>query len=90
MVDYFKALIESKDYPEVAYKQCLGILSLAKTHEKGRLNNACKRGLTFHRYGFKIIQNILTNNMDLESQNESDPNYTIDQHENIRGATYYQ
>lgn len=90
VVDYFKALIESKDYPEVAYKQCLGILSLAKTHEKGRLNNACKRGLTFHRYGFKIIQNILTNNMDLESQNESDPNYTIDQHENIRGATYYQ
>lgn len=90
VVDYFKVLIESKDYPEVAYKQCLGILSLGKTHDKGRLNNACKRGLAFHRYGFHIIKNILKNKMDLQTQEEQDLHHEIDKHENIRGATYYQ
>ena len=90
VVDYVKVLIESKKYPEIAYKQCLGIFSLGKTHEKGRLNNACKRGLGFHRYGYHIIKNILANKMDMEPQNEGDSEHEITAHENIRGAQYYQ
>jgi transposase len=90
VVDYVKALIESKNYPEVAYKQCLGIFSLAKTHEKTRLNNACKRGLTFYRYGYHIIKNILDNKMDMDSENEINTEHEITAHENIRGAAYYQ
>ena len=90
VVDYVKALIESKPYPEVAYKQCLGIFSLAKTYHKGRTNNACKRGLTFHRYGYHIIKNILDNKMDMETQNEDIVNHQITAHENIRGAAYYK
>ena len=61
VVQYIDALIEQAAYPEVAYKQCLGIIALSKTYEKYRLNNACKRGLTFHRYGYHIIKNILEN-----------------------------
>ncbi len=90
VVDYVKALIESKPYPEVAYKQCLGIFSLAKTYEKDRLNNACKRGLTFHRYGYHIIKNILDHKMDMDTQNENPSDHEITAHENIRGADYYQ
>lgn len=90
VVDYVKVLIESKNYPEIAYKQCLGIFSLGKTHKKGRLNNACKRGLSFHRYGYHIIKKILDNKMDMETENEVDTNHEIAVHENIRGAAYYQ
>jgi len=90
VVDYVKALIESKNYPEVAYKQCLGIFYLGKTHEKGRLNNACKRGLNFHSYGYHIIKKILDNKMDMDTENQANTEHEITAHENIRGAAYYQ
>ena len=87
---YIKALIEQANYPEVAYKQCLGIIHLKKVYDKNRLNNACKRGLDFHRYGFHIIKNILKNKMDLIESNIENSTKEIVQHENIRGANYYQ
>lgn len=90
VVQYIKMLIESKPYPEVAYKQCLGIIALAKTYCSDRLNKACKRGLHYHRYGYQIIKEILDHNMDkvddLENQTEHIP---IEKHENIRGQSYY-
>lgn len=90
VVEYVKALIEQAAYPEVAYKQCLGIIALSKTYEKSRLNNACKRGLTFHRYSYHIIKNILENKMDIQQPVTLFTNNEITQHENIRGGTYYQ
>lgn len=89
VVDYLQQLIESKNYPEIAYKQCTGILALSKLYEKGRLNNACKRGLTYHRYGYHIIKNILENKMDYFEQ-ETRTEREIAAHPNIRGAAYYQ
>lgn len=88
---YVKVLIESKTYPEIAYKQCLGLMSLSKEFGNTRLNNACGRGLKLSRYGYHIIQNILTNKMDLtdeESHNEQQAK--IEEHPNIRGGSYYQ
>ena len=88
---YIKALIESKPYPEVAYKQCLGILALSKQFDKTRLNNACAIGLGLSRYGYRIIQNILNNNMDqAPQQQQPQEDQLIDTHHNIRGAAYYQ
>lgn len=87
--EYIQRLIESRNYPEVAYKQCLGLLKLGNEYGKERLNNACKRGLTNNRYGFYIIKNILKNNMDKLEQDEQ-PNPEIKAHRNIRGASYYQ
>jgi len=57
------------------------------------LNNACKRGLTFHRYGYHIIKNILKNKMDIQeslSSASAEVLPQITQHKNIRGADYYQ
>ena len=90
VVEYVKALIDSKPYPEIAYKQCLGIFALAKIYQNERLNNACKRGLIFHRYGYHIIKNILDNKMDMETQNENTTKHEIAAHKNIRGAAYYK
>jgi transposase len=88
---YLTALIDSKPYPEIAYKQCLGILSLAKKFDKPRLNKACARGLGLSRYGYHIIHNILINKMDLVDEQFSLPEEPIIQeHSNIRGAAYYQ
>jgi len=95
VVQYIQALIKQATYPEIAYKQCLGIVGLKKCYPSHRINDACKRGLTFHRYGYHIIKNILDNNMDMEqldalSDNANSDNNIIPEHDNIRGATYYQ
>jgi len=91
VVLYVQALIKQYTYPEVGYKQCLGIIALKKTFSTTRINNACKRGLTFHRYGYRIIKNILENNMDFEQQASStESDLDIQPHENIRGAQYYK
>jgi transposase len=87
---YLTALIDSKPYPEIAYKQCLGILSLTKKFDKSRLNKACERGLGLSRYGYHIIHNILINKMDLADGQLATPEEPIIEHLNIRGAAYYQ
>jgi len=89
VVDYFHQLIESKSYPEIAYKQCAGILALGKLYKKERINNACKRGLTYHRYGYRIIKSILENKADIGEQ-EAETEHEIAAHQNIRGSAYYQ
>jgi len=61
VVEYVKKLINQKEYPEIAYKQCLGIFSLADKHEKGSLDAACKRGLGYPKYNYHIILSILKN-----------------------------
>ena len=91
VVAYVKALIESKPYPEVAYKQCLGILSLSKKFDKKRLDNACARGLGLSRYSYHIIHNILINKMDIVDEEQvTHKEQIIPAHPNIRGAAYYQ
>jgi len=90
VVAYVKALIESKAYPEIGYKQCMGIFSLAKNYPNHRLNNACKRALNYHRYGYHIIKSILENKMDLELEEEKIQPTNIEVHHNIRGSQYYK
>lgn len=88
---YLKALIESKPYPEVAYKQCLGIVALSKTFQSTRLNNACAIGLELSRYGYRIIHNILHHSVDLAPRQQApEEDALIEHHPNIRGAAYYQ
>lgn len=91
VVAYIKALIAQGQYPEIAFKQCSGILSLYDKNNKDRLNKVCKRGLSFHKYGFGIIQNILKNNMDqLENDINETERKSIPEHKNVRGSEHYE
>jgi hypothetical protein len=87
---YVRALIDYKDYPEVAYKQCLGIIALAKTFTPQRLNKACELSLNHSRLGYHIIRNILHNEMDLQEPQADQTTTEIEEHANIRGADYFQ
>ena len=89
--EYVRVLIESKNYPEEAYKQCLGIVNLTHSYEKKRINTACKYALEMSRYGYHIIEKILKNNMDLVEPDlpvsvENISQSHITPHPNIRGA----
>ncbi len=85
---YVGKLLEKESYPEIAYKQCLGVINLKSVHTDQRLDNACKMALNQPRYGYHIIKNILTNNIDLADQSTiTEPH--IAKHNNIRGSKFY-
>ena len=57
-------IIESRTYPEQAYRSCLGILRLEKHYPKERLENAAARALKFGALSFKSLRKILSAGLD--------------------------
>lgn len=85
---YISQVLAKKQHPEQAYKSCMGILSLGKRLSNARLIKACKRAHEIGYYNYKIIEEILKNNLDrYEEDTEATP---MPSHDNIRGGNYYQ
>lgn len=86
---YIGQVIKRKPHPQQGYKACNGILSFAKRTSPERLTKACERAHAFGIYNYRIIEEILTNNLDICDEN---PQTVIPMpvHENIRGGNYYQ
>jgi transposase len=85
---YVSQVLGKKQHPEQSYKSCQGILSLAKRVGNARLIKACKRAHEIGYYNYKIIDDILKNNLD--KYEEETPTTPMPSHENIRGGNYYQ
>ncbi len=80
-------IIETRVYPEHAYRSCLGILRLEKHYSQQRLENGCLRALRFGALSFKALNNILENGLDrLEEKSQA---AALPAHDNIRGGQYY-
>jgi transposase len=85
---YIREVLAKKQHPEQAYKSCMGILSFAKRVGNARLIKACKRAHEIGYYNYKIIEDILKNNLDkYDEDTEPAP---MPAHDNIRGGNYYQ
>ena len=85
---YISQVLAKKQHPEQAYKSCMGILSLGKRLSNARLIKACKRAHEIGYYNYKIIEEILKNNLDrYEEDTEATP---MPSHDNIRGENYYK
>lgn len=85
---YIREVLAKKTYPEQAYKACMGIISYAKRVGNTRLIKACNRANEIGYYNYKIIDEILKNNLD---KYDDDPEpVPMPVHENIRGRNYYQ
>lgn len=89
-----KALVEKimddRSYPEQAYRSCLGVIRLENKYSADRLNKACQRALQYNLYSYKGVKNILTKGLDLQNNSAKAEAAPIIQHENIRGAGYFQ
>jgi len=85
---YISQVIAKKQHPEQAYKSCMGILSFSRRVGNNRLIKACKRAHEIGFYNYKIIDDILKNNLD-KYDDEPEP-VSMPAHNNIRGANYYQ
>ena len=82
-------IIDSRTYPEQAYRSCLGILRLEKHYSGQRLENACLRALKFSALSFKALRNILENGLDRLEEKQPGSQPALPDHENIRGSGYY-
>jgi transposase len=81
-------IMARKEHPEQAFRACMGIIRLAKSYTKERVENAAKRALIFGAISYQSVLSILQKNLDLESlpeQTSTQPIY----HENLRGSNYY-
>lgn len=90
---FVSGLLHQEDYPEVAYKRCIGIIQLAKGYGSSRLNNACERACYGNTFSYRMVKNILENNLDKEQFSQKQLNQNtphIPKHANIRGKFTYQ
>lgn len=73
------------------YKACMGLLKLADKYTPDRLENACKRALSFtSRPSYKNIQVILSSGQDKqEDQSDNELQNTNEQYGFTRGDSYY-
>jgi transposase len=83
-----RSILESKPHPEMGYRACLGILSLAKGYSQPRLEAACRRALQAQACSYHSLKSILKRGLDREAT-ASEPERSSPQHENLRGGDYY-
>ena len=93
-------LLVNRPHPEMGYRSCLGLLSLAKTYGTERLEKACRRALRLKSPARRTVLSILKNKLEsqpLSDETETDNGCGEDQlclplldHENLRGSSYYQ
>ena len=83
------AVLNSRRHPQQAYRSCLGLLRLAKCHGDARLEAAATRALAIGSYSYRSVESILKHRLDETSAEQFDRADPVE-HDNIRGARYYQ
>ncbi|MBC8179494.1 transposase [candidate division KSB1 bacterium] len=86
---YIGKLIDQQPYPEIGFKRSQGIISMKHQYPKERVEAACKKALQYDICSFKIIDNILKNNADLEPQPQQ-IEHEIKPHSNLRNTSNYK
>ena len=86
-----KAILSGYKVEQQGYKACMGLLKLADKYTPDRLENACKRALSFTpRPSYKNIQVILSSGQDRqEDPAVSSASPTGEQYGFTRGDSYY-
>ena len=82
-------ILQSRTFTEQAYNACLGLLRLCDRYGQERFENACKRAIQSPRVNYRLIDNILTNNLDKQPEEQITLFTTIPDHENLRGPQAY-
>ena len=82
-----QATLQSRTYPEQAYRTCLGILGLAKKHSWGNLETACKVAYEARVFSYKAVEQELVFQQTKTAAHNVE---SLPAHANIRGAEYYQ
>lgn len=88
-LEIMSRILQSKTFTEQAYNACLGLLRLCERYGQDRFENACKRAIHAPRVSYRLIHNILSNNLDKQSESQMTLFTDIPDHENLRGPQAY-
>ncbi len=85
-----------KPHPEMGYRACLGLLSLARQHGNERLEAACARAVSLGALNRRSVVNILKAGLDSQplpatplEQFAAQTDWISPHHDNVRGSGYY-
>ncbi|MGH8436700.1 MAG: IS21 family transposase [Pseudomonas sp.] len=79
-----------KPHPEMGYRSCLGLLSLARQYGKARLEAASQRAVQLRALNGRTVRNLLKQGLDQQPLPKIVTTATpASGHENLRGADYY-
>lgn len=84
-----RRLLEDKPHPEMGYRSCLGVFSLARRYGEARLEAACARALTIGSPKRKTVQSILEAGLDRHAELLPAAATPLPTHGNVRGSDYY-
>ena len=84
------AILSGYKVEQQGYKSCMGLLKLSDKYTPERLENACRKALTFTpRPSLKNIQAILSSGQDRSEKTASAPSDSSTKFGFTRGAEYY-
>jgi len=83
-------IIASRPHPEQGFRACMGVKRLGETYGIDRLEAACQSALAIQSPSYKSVKSILENGLDRKPLPDSPTNTPPIEHENVRGADYYQ
>ena len=81
-------ILRERAHPEQGFRSCVGIVRLAKTWGRERLEAACCRALEIGARSYSSVNSILKNNLDRRRPAMPADGPAI-AHDNIRGPTYF-
>ena len=86
-----RAILVERPHPEHGLRSCRGLKSLTRAYSLDRLEAACERALVAGARSYLNVESILKNGLDQQPLVEptSDAPAPPLEHENIRGADYY-
>ena len=84
-----EGIMREKPHPEMGYRAALGIIRLGGKFGSDRLEAAAERALSAEAFSYRSVKSILPSGLDRILEKGLDEPAHIPEHENIRGAGYY-
>lgn len=85
-----EAILSSRPHPQQGFRSCLGLMRLGKEYGPERLEAACARALALNAVSYRSVESILKKDLDKRPLPEKTPPAPALDHDNIRGAGYYE
>jgi hypothetical protein len=84
-----ESILASRAHPELGYRACMGIIRLGQQCGADRLEAACIRALAIQSPSYRTVKEILKQGLDKHPLPKRTPPTPAIEHDNVRGAEYY-
>jgi transposase len=85
-----ETILQAQPHPEMGYRSCLGIIRLGQRYPAVRVEAAAERALLTGAVSYKSMDSILRRKLDQQPLNPMPAPRSVPEHDNIRGAAYFE